>query len=149
MMKTNKKNRCSGFSLIEILVVITILASLASIVAINVFGQQEEAQIKQARIEIRTLENALQQFKAMENRFPSKSEGLLRLTEPCGRAKRPLLDQVPIDPWGNPYIYKSALTSGELPVVLTYGADGKVGGEGVNEDISNMTLRAERNVRKK
>lgn len=136
-MNHHRADRRRGFSLVEVLVVITIIAALVGMVAKNVLGQQVEARIQTAEIEIKSLVDALKTFKMREGRWPKKSEGLRTLAEPSGRSKTPIIDQLNPDPWGNEYIYKPPVGSTSNPVVMSYGADGKPGGEGADADISS------------
>jgi general secretion pathway protein G len=119
-------------TLIEILVVITILGLIAAAVAVNVVGQLGEAKIKQARTDLHTLENCLDLYKIDKGRYPTTEEGLQAVVA-AGKCKPRIKD-----PWGHDYVY---LSPGQAHAdsfdVKSYGADGKGGGEGENADIVN------------
>jgi general secretion pathway protein G len=121
-----------GMTLIEILVVITILGIIAAAVAVNVVGQLDEAKVKQARTDLHTLENCLDLYKIDKGRYPSTEEGLQAVVT-AGKCKNQLKD-----PWGHPYV---SLFPGQAHPdsfdLKSYGADGQQGGEGTNADILN------------
>ena len=122
-----------GMTLIEILVVITILGLIAAAVAVNVVGQLGEAKVKQARTDLHTLENCLDLFKIDKGRYPTTEEGLQAVVA-AGKCKPRLKD-----PWGRDYVY---LCPGQLHPesfdLKSYGADGQPGGEGENADVVNQ-----------
>lgn len=144
-MMQSRMNKRRGFSLIEVLVVITIIAGLAALLARNVMGSAEEAKIQQCEIQIKQLMDGLQTFKLREGRWPKKSEGLKILTEPSGRSKTPIMERLDPDPWGGDFVYKPGIKSGDKPVIVSYGADGKPGGEGVDADIDSAEDSEENN----
>jgi general secretion pathway protein G len=119
-------------TLIEILVVITILGLVAAAVAVNVVGQLGEAKVKQAKTDLHTLENCLDLYKIDKGKYPSTEEGLTAVVA-AGKCKPNLKD-----PWGNEYIY---LFPGQVHAdafdIKSYGADRAAGGEGENADIVN------------
>lgn len=119
-------------TLIEILVVITILGLIAAAVAVNVVGQLGEAKVKQAKTDLHTLGNCLDLYKIDKGRYPSTEEGLQAVVA-AGKCKPQLKD-----PWGRDYVY---LYPGQVHTdsydVKSYGADGSAGGEGENADIVN------------
>ncbi len=121
-----------GMTLIEILVVITILGIIAAAVAVNVVGQLDEAKVKQAKTDLHTLENCLDLYKIDKGRYPSTEEGLQAVVS-AGKCKPQLKD-----PWGHNYVY---LFPGQVHPesfdLKSYGADGQAGGDGVNADIVN------------
>ena len=122
-----------GMTLIEILVVITILGLIAAAVAVNVVGQLGEAKVKQAKTDLHTLENCLDLFKIDKGRYPTTEEGLQAVVA-AGKCKPRLKD-----PWGRDYVY---LSPGQLHPesfdLKSYGADGQPGGEGENADVVNQ-----------
>jgi general secretion pathway protein G len=122
-----------GMTLIEILVVITILGLIAAAVAVNVVGQLGEAKVKQAKTDLHTLENCLDLFKIDKGRYPTTEEGLQSVVA-AGKCKPRLKD-----PWGHDYVY---LCPGQLHPesfdLRSYGADGQPGGEGENADVVNQ-----------
>lgn len=119
-------------TLIEILVVITILGIIAAAVAVNVVGQLDEAKVKQAKTDLHTLENCLDLYKIDKGRYPTTEEGLQAVVT-AGKCKQQLKD-----PWGRNYVY---LNPGQVHPesfdLKSYGADGQAGGEGANADIVN------------
>ncbi|GAB4540627.1 MAG: type II secretion system major pseudopilin GspG [Thermodesulfovibrionia bacterium] len=143
-----KKIRNDGFTLIELMVVIVILGILAAIIAPKLVGRTDDARVTQAKIQIRNLETALKLFKMDNGFYPSTEQGLEALvTEPTigqipkNYRKGGYLEQkkLVLDPWGNPYIYICPGTNGEYDII-SYGADGKPGGEGYDADITNWDL---------
>jgi general secretion pathway protein G len=132
--------RASGFTLLELLVVMVIIGLLAGFVAPRFFAQIGKSETKAARAQLDALEKALDQYRLDVGRYPSTEQGLAVLVErPAGlvRWSGPYLKKtVPLDPWGHPYIYKSPGDHGEFDL-LSYGKDGQPGGTGEAEDITN------------
>ena len=130
-----------GFTLIEIMVVVFILGLLVTLVAPRIIGRTDEARVTKAKADIKAIEEALNMFKLDNGFYPSSAEGLAALVLGTPRAKRfnpdGYLTKIPIDPWGNEYLYQS---DGRDVVVLSLGADGVEGGEGYNADIDSRTL---------
>ncbi|TAL18482.1 type II secretion system protein GspG [bacterium] len=145
--KTMKINKRSGFTLVELLVVITVLGILAAIVLPKFTGQTAKARVSAAKIQIRSLEDALSQFEVENGFFPSTEQGLEALvSKPATgkdakewRAGGYLQKGVPKDPWGNKYIYLSPGSNGPYDIV-SYGADGMPGGEDENADINSWEI---------
>ena len=136
----------SGFTLIEILVVVAIIALFATVVAVNVGGQVPKAQRTKAANDIATLESALDQFRIDNGFYPSTEQGLRALVEPptVGRTARKFRDngyikRLPTDPWGNDYLYLAPGLNGEIDI-FTYGPDGVARGDGDDADIGNWNL---------
>ncbi|PAT31798.1 type II secretion system protein GspG [Vandammella animalimorsus] len=128
-----------GFTLIEILVIVAILALLAGLVGPQVMNFFGGSQTKTAQIQINQFENTLEAFKLDTLRYPNSSEGLQALVTRPGNVSNwngPYMKSIPADPWGNPYQYKFPGPNGGVQI-LSYGADGAPGGEGPNADISN------------
>jgi general secretion pathway protein G len=122
-----------GFTLIEILVVMAIIGMLAVMVAPNIFNQQAGAQRDAALSQISSLEAALDAYRLDVGEYPDSLEGLIE--NDSGRAvwNGPYLRrEVPMDPWGNEYIYES---EGRSFTLVSYGPDGERGGEGDDADI--------------
>ena len=139
----------SGFTLIEILVVVMIITLLASIVAVNVLRKPGEARISTARMQIRQLQTAIQLYRSEQGLLPSQEQGLEALvaqpsTEPIPQrypAEGYLESRrVPKDPWNNDYIYIAPGRSGEAFEIISYGSDGEPEGEGEAADISSAAL---------
>lgn len=137
--------RQNGFTLIEIMVVVIIIGLLAAIVAPNVIGRVDDAQITRAKADIGQIESALKFYRLDNFAYPSSEQGLEALvTKPNDPNVKNwktggYLDRVPKDPWGNPYLYLNPGNNGEIDV-YTLGADGRPGGEGTNADIGNWEL---------
>ncbi len=132
-----------GFTLVEMLVVITIIALIMALVGPRVLNYLTDAKIKTAKIQIASFENALDLYYLDANRYPSTSEGLRALVErPGGTAvwTGPYLkgNTVPNDPWGKPYVYRSPGEHGPYDI-MSYGADGQQGGTGADGDITSWT----------
>lgn len=146
-MKNIKNSR--GFTLIEIMVVIVILAALAALVGPKIMGRTDDAKIADAKVQIRNIETALKLYKLDSGNYPSTEQGLTALvTKPATgiipRNYKPegYLEskQVPKDPWGAEYIYLAPGEHGEYDL-YSLGADGTRGGEGKNADIESWNLR--------
>ena len=148
-MTFNRTNRSTGFTLLELLVVIVIIGLLAGYVAPRYFSQVGKSEIQVAKAQIESLDKALDQFRLDVRRYPSAEEGLeALLVKPANLAtwSGPYLKKaVPSDPWGRPYVYRVPGTKGEFDL-FSYGRDGKAGGTGEDADIglggSTSTLSA-------
>jgi general secretion pathway protein G len=137
--KTVLRN-AQGFTLIELLIVVTIIALLAGLVVPQFIKQEEKATAKAAKAQVELLGTALDTFRLDVGRYPSSQEGLAALNQKPGGVDRwdgPYLKkEVPPDPWGKPYIYKSPGDHGPYDII-SYGADGVPGGDGSNHDITS------------
>ena len=138
-----------GFTLLEVIVVVFILSLLAALVAPRIIGRTDDARIAEAKVQIKNLETALKLFKLDNGFYPGTEQGLAALVEKPAMGQIPskyreggYLEQkkVPPDPWGNPYIYISPGLNGDFDII-SYGADGKEGGEGKNADIRNWDMQ--------
>ena len=129
-----------GFTLLELLVVMVIIGLLAGYVGPKYFSQIGKSEVKATRAQIDGLGKAIDQFRLDVGRYPTTEEGLKSLlVRPSNLTKwdGPYLSKnVPLDPWGNPYLYKSPGEHGEYDL-LSYGKDGQPGGEGEAADIVN------------
>lgn len=134
--------RCkeSGFTLLELLVVMVIIGLLAGYVGPKYFSQIGKSQIKAARAQIDALEKALDQYRVDTGRYPGMEQGLAALiTRPPNEPKwdGPYLKKsVPADPWGNAYVYKIPGEHGDFDL-LSLGKDGQAGGSGESADVTN------------
>jgi general secretion pathway protein G len=140
-MQNNRKGQYRGFTILEIMAVVIIIGILASMVAINVFSKVDDAKIKTTKASLRILDDAVTQFKLDTGRFPTEEEGLKALVEmPTDVTSYPeggylKTRQVPKDAWQHEFIYVLNPESGAPFEILSYGADGEPGGEGVNADL--------------
>jgi len=137
-MRYGAKRRRRGFTLFEILVVITILGLLAALVGPRLFGKVSGAKQKATKAQIELFGTALDTFRLDVGRYPTVEEGLKALREkPSGVEgwQGPYLPkEIPVDPWNKPYVYKCPGEHGDYDL-LSYGLDGTEGGEGENLDI--------------
>ena len=139
-MSDRKKRKQAGVTLIEMLVVVTIIALFAALVGRNIFRQTDKARITAARAQIEIFMGALGQYKLDTGGLPTTDQGLLALwTRPADAPPSwdgpYLAKEVPPDPWGNAYVYRFPGEHGDMPDIISYGADGQPGGEGFNADI--------------
>lgn len=129
-----------GFTLIEILIVVAIIALLASLVAPRLFGKLESSKQKIAKTQINLIETALDMFRLDVGRYPTTQEGLKVLWSNPGDIPNwhgPYLKKpIEKDPWGHPYIYRCPGKHGAYDL-YSLGADGKPGGTGENKDITS------------
>ena len=132
-------SRRSGFTLLEVMVVMFILGLLASLVAPRVLGRTDDAKRTKALADLTTIEQALNLYRLDTGGFPTTEQGLAALvtrptTPPVPRVWNPegYLEQIPLDPWGHPYVY---LAEGRAFALKSLGADGVEGGEGRFADI--------------
>jgi general secretion pathway protein G len=132
--------RSTGFTLLELLVVIVIIGLLAAYVGPKYFSQLGKSEVTVAKAQIEAFEKALDTFRLDVGRYPTTEEGLNALLAKPAAATRwngPYLKKdIPQDPWGNRYIYRSPGSKGDFEV-LSYGKDGQPGGNDENADISN------------
>lgn len=142
--KLKMRRQQKGVTLIELLVVLAILALISAIVVINILPERDRAAVRKAEIDIKTIENALDQYRLDMFNYPTQSQGLEALVEVPADAPRQsdyrpggyLRGGAPLDPWGNPYQYRFPGENGVVDI-FSLGADGEPGGEGLNADIGN------------
>jgi len=130
----------TGFTLIELLVVVVIIGLLAGLVAPRYFGQVGKSEVNTAKAQIDALEKALDQYRLDTGHYPNTELGLSALvqrpaTEPKWAGPY-LRKEVPLDPWGKPYVYRMPGEKGDFDL-LSYGKDGQPGGSGENSDLTN------------
>ncbi len=133
--------RQRGFTLLEIMVVVAIIAILSTVVVLNLVGKTHEASVARAKGDIQALTSALQLYKLDNFSYPTTQQGLESLQQkPDGNPPAPnwkrYVDRLPKDPWGQPYQYLNPGQHGDFDVYST-GKDGRPGGEGENADIGN------------
>lgn len=130
----------AGFTLIEMIIVVVIIGLLAGLVAPQFMKQQGRAETKTARAQIELFGTALDTFRLDVGRYPTSQEGLAALMQKPNGADRwdgPYLKKdLPLDPWGKPYVYKSPGDHGPYDII-SYGADGVPGGSDTNSDINS------------
>lgn len=131
-----------GFTLLELLVVVVIIGLLAAFVAPKYFAQIGKSQTQIARAQIESFDKALDQYRVDTGHYPTSEQGLAALVaQPASETlwRGPYLKKnVPADPWGNAFIYKIPAADPNRDYDLTsYGKDGKAGGSGDDQDISN------------
>lgn len=136
----------SGFTLIEIMVVVVILGILAAIVVPNIIDRPDAAREAKARQDIKAVESALKLYRLDNYRYPTTEQGLAALVDKPNSQPEPrnwksggYLDRVPTDPWGNVYHYRNPGQHSPIDV-YTLGRDNQDGGEGPDTDIGNWTL---------
>jgi general secretion pathway protein G len=148
MLHTPKPSKCgnpktlnSGFTLIELMVVLVIIGVLAALIVPNVLDRADDARVTAAKTDIANLSQALKLYKLDNHRFPTAEQSLQALvvkpaSGPIPANWRPYLEKLPNDPWANSYLYMNPGVKGEIDV-LSFGADGQAGGEGKNADIGS------------
>ena len=146
MKKIIRDNR--GFTLIEIMVVIVILALLAALVAPKIIGRSDDAKIADTKVQIRNIETGLKLYKLDSGFYPTTEQGMQALVEkptvgqiPNNWRAEGYLEskKIPKDPWGNDYVYLSPGEHGDYDL-CSYGADGVKGGEGKSADICSWDI---------
>ncbi|NQU50316.1 MAG: type II secretion system protein GspG [Planctomycetes bacterium] len=132
--KTKLKHGAAGFTLIEIMAVVLIIGLLIGTVGQPIVRMLFKGTQARVKMDIKTLEGNVQYYKNEMFRYPDSWEDMMEMEGD------PILERSPLDPWSNEYFYEPP-TSGSNFIIGTYGADGEVGGEGENADITNETLR--------
>ena len=147
--RPSRRHLARGFTLLEMIVVLVIIGLIMGLVGPRLFGQADRAKVQTADTQVRMLRGALQTMRLDIARVPTQEEGLALLVQPptdpriSGRWQGPYLEEdVPLDPWGNPFQY-SPTPSGSQPFSLySLGADGQLGGEGHDADVGNVPSRS-------
>lgn len=139
--RDGRADREAGFTLVELLIVLTILVLLASLIGPRVIGYLSSSKTKAAKVQIEAVAATLQLYRLDNGRYPTTSEGLKALVERPANANSwngPYLTkkEVPNDPWGRPYSYRSPGQNGEFDV-FSLGADNQAGGTGENSDVTS------------
>lgn len=143
VLHRNDETAETGFTLVELMVVLVIIGLLATIVVVNVIPLGEQGKVTTAKADISTIEGALELYKLQNNSYPSTTDGLSALltppadlTDPSRYQKGGYIKKLPKDPWGRDYLYASPGQHGVFDV-WTLGGDGKEGGEGSDADIGS------------
>ena len=138
-----KTYRNGGFSLVEILVVLVIMGLLISVVAPTVLNRADEARVQKVQADFKAIETALKIYRLDNYVYPTTEQGLEALVQPSSLDPVPrnfkkggYLPELPVDPWGRPYLYLSPGENGEVDI-YSLGADGLSGGEDQNADRGN------------
>lgn len=134
-IRKQRRRRQRGMTLIEIMVVITILGLIMAAVGVAVIPKLDEAKQDTARLDIANIHNALKLYYTKKGKYPDTGTGLKALVDTQN------LEKIPQDPWGHEYLY---MNEGGKPVIMSYGADGTQGGEGPDADISSKDAAAQK-----
>lgn len=142
-MITKLQTRQAGFTLIEVMVVLLIIGIMASMVAPQILGQQESAQLKKAAVDIQQLESSLEMYKLQNNQFPTTEQGLEALVTaptidpiPRNYPENGFIKRLPDDPWDNPY---QLISPGEMGVIDIF-SNGPDREPGTEDDIGNWNV---------
>ena len=147
-MRKNRIRASRGFTLIEILIVLVIIGTLAAFIVPNITDKPDQAKATRAQADINTISSALEMYKLDNGNYPSSEQGLAALvemptTDPVPMSWKPggylktKNKAVPLDPWNTPYVYRQPGTDGAGFDLISLGADRKEGGEGYDADVSN------------
>lgn len=142
-----------GFTLVEVLVVLVIIGLLASIIAPNILDSADKARVQKAQADFKSIETALKIYRLDNFNYPTSEQGLEGLVEkpaidpiPQNWKKSGYLDDLPLDPWGRPYLYLSPAEYGDGDYdIYTLGADGVTGGEDQNADLGSWQKKGDNN----
>ena len=137
-METREHRARAGFTLVELMVVIAIIAILATLVGYKVMNAFDDASVAQAKSQIRQFKTALVAYRLKYNHYPTSAEGLEALVKNDKNIAFLESTEVPKDPWGNPYVY-TCEGSRDFRII-SYGADGKEGGSDIDADIDSSQL---------
>ena len=139
MQPSPQRSLPRGFTLVEIMVVVVILGLLVTLVTIRATAMLGQAERTKALADLRTLSDALELYRVAHKRYPSNEEGLEALALETEQHPEGLIPAVPVDPWGNPYLY---LYPGQHGIydLMSLGADGSEGGTGAEADLGNWEV---------
>lgn len=138
--KLRLRVRRSGYSLLEILIVLAIIGLIAALVGPRLLSQLDRSKVTAARLQIRTLSSAVETLRIDLGRYPTQEEGLALLTQPPADPTAnwlgPYLEaETPLDPWGKPYLYIESPAPEQRPRIGSFGSDGREGGSGQAADL--------------
>lgn len=148
-MTTMHRNGQSGMTLIEIMVVVTILGIIATLVTVNVIGRLDQAKVTAGKTQIKNLETALDEFRRDNGFYPSTEQGMKALIEKPGVGRAVTVyprggylkgSAIPRDPWGCEFLYYSPGLHGNQYEITSLGADCQEGGEDVDADINSWEI---------
>jgi len=137
-----RRRRERGYSLLEVLIVLTIIALIAALVGPRLMAQLDRSKVTAARVQVRAIASAIETMRLDLGRYPTNDEGLAVLNAPPqGNSaelwRGPYLDaETPVDPWGAAYVYEAPGSDFQRPRVTSLGSDGEPGGEGLAADVS-------------
>jgi len=141
----NTARKQAGFTLIEMMVVVVVIALLGAMIGPTLFGKVQQAQETRVAQDIRVIESALKFYRLDNYRYPTQAQGLEALVNAPGDAagnwNGPYLEAMPNDPWGVPYQYQSPGSRGKDVDIYTLGVDGQTGGEGSDKDWGNWNIK--------
>lgn len=140
-LDSDPTRREAGLTLIEMIVVLAIIALVAALIVPNVIGRPDEARVTVARADLGSISAALKMYRLDNGRYPTTEQGLAALVDRPTAPPEPrnwnvggYLEQVPVDPWDNPYVYRAGGPRGGFGITC-YGRDGQPGGEGMDADL--------------
>jgi general secretion pathway protein G len=143
--RRNNRSARAGLTLVEMIVVLAIIALVAVLIVPNVIGRPDQARVTVAKTDLRTIAAALRIYRLDNGDYPTTDQGLQALVsrpttppEPRGWAADGYLPELPTDPWGNPYVYRSPGQSGGFDL-MSYGKDGAEGGEELDADLTDTS----------
>lgn len=138
-----KRRRNHGFSILELMVVVLIMGILAAIVTRNVLQNVDKAKVTKTRIHISQLKDAINQYKLDTNIYPDYLEDLVIQPANVAGWTEPYIEAIPLDGWGNEFVYFPPERGSRNFEIISYGADGEQGGTLYDADISNLTMLEE------
>ena len=143
--RRNNRSARAGLTLVEMIVVLAIIALVAVLIVPNVIGRPDQARVTVAKTDLRTIAAALRIYRLDNGDYPTTDQGLQALVsrpttppEPRAWAADGYLPELPTDPWGNPYVYRSPGRTGGFDL-MSYGKDGAEGGDELDADLTDAS----------